>query len=263
MKTKRSIIIAFVFLAATLLINYMGGTGLINGLSQKDISDMYPTLLTPKPIAFSIWGLIYLSIIVSFIYLLRENSKSWVQQTVRAISAPFYISCILNMVWIFVFSYELFGLAALITLLLAVTLSILCRRIELNRDRSLILPAFSFGLYTGWALIASVLGVAIWLVSIEWNGFGLSPVIWSIIVLIVAVFLTAFVSLKLRNAIIPIPVAWAYINIGIRHSNIEEFIDANSTIQWTSWIGAIVLVLLAVYIFRKNENSILPRVTIS
>ena len=43
-----------IFLAVTLVINTLGAKGLINGLTQKQISDMYITLITPSPATFSI-----------------------------------------------------------------------------------------------------------------------------------------------------------------------------------------------------------------
>ena len=48
-----------ILLAVTLVINTLGAIGFINGLSQKQISDMYVTLITPSPSTFSIWGVIY------------------------------------------------------------------------------------------------------------------------------------------------------------------------------------------------------------
>ncbi len=46
-------------LAVTLVINTLGAIGFINGLSQKEISDRYLTLITPSPATFSIWSVIY------------------------------------------------------------------------------------------------------------------------------------------------------------------------------------------------------------
>jgi len=36
-----------------------------------------------------------------------------------------------------------------------------------------LLPA-AFGMYTGWLLIATVVNIASWLVSVNWQGFGIA-----------------------------------------------------------------------------------------
>ena len=52
------------FLLVTLIVNALGGLGFINGLSQKEVSDMFDTIITPSPSTFSIWGLIYSLLII-------------------------------------------------------------------------------------------------------------------------------------------------------------------------------------------------------
>ena len=48
----------FIILIGTLLINSLGASGQINNYSQKEVSDKFPTLITPNPGTFSIWGII-------------------------------------------------------------------------------------------------------------------------------------------------------------------------------------------------------------
>ncbi|MER2010564.1 MAG: tryptophan-rich sensory protein, partial [Psychrobacillus sp.] len=59
MKTKTKAWLNLGLLILTLGVNFLGGTGRINNLSQGDVSDMYNTLLTPAGFTFSIWSVIY------------------------------------------------------------------------------------------------------------------------------------------------------------------------------------------------------------
>ncbi len=61
------------FLLITLFVNTLGALGLINGFSQKEISDMYITLITPSPSTFSIWSLIYILLIISMIAMIVKK----------------------------------------------------------------------------------------------------------------------------------------------------------------------------------------------
>lgn len=55
---RKQALINGVFFLVTLVVNGLGAAGKINGLSQKEISDRYVTLITPSASTFSIWSLI-------------------------------------------------------------------------------------------------------------------------------------------------------------------------------------------------------------
>ncbi len=67
-RTKKAWI-NLVLLAVTLAVNTLGALGVINGLSQKEVSDRFPTLITPSPSTFSIWGVIYGLVILGTVAL--------------------------------------------------------------------------------------------------------------------------------------------------------------------------------------------------
>lgn len=64
-------------LVATLIVNALGATGIINGLSQKEISDRYQTLITPAPSTFSIWSVIYTFLIISIVVLVIKAKDNY------------------------------------------------------------------------------------------------------------------------------------------------------------------------------------------
>ena len=115
----------------------------------------------------------------------------------------------------------------------------------------------SFGLYTGWLFIATVVNIAAWLVKIQWGGFGISAEIWSVIILLVAVVLTVGVLLDTKNAIFPMPIAWAY--FGINNALVASNSGA-SLLQTVSLIGIVLLVGAAAIQFYKNRYQVMPSV---
>ena len=105
-RTKKAWINAILF-AVTLAVNTMGALGVINGLSQKEISDRYITLITPSPATFSIWSVIYILLLISVILMIIRKDDAYYQKAVDEISGLFRVSCVLNIVWIVTFSYVL------------------------------------------------------------------------------------------------------------------------------------------------------------
>ena len=84
--------------------------------------------------------------------------------------------------------------------------------LKMQTSRRWLLP-LTFGLYTGWLMIATVVNIASALVKLEWGRFGVPEDIWAMIVLAVSVGLVILVLLRIKNAAFPLPVAWAYFGI--------------------------------------------------
>ncbi|HML68126.1 MAG TPA: tryptophan-rich sensory protein [Clostridia bacterium] len=251
--------INLVFLILTLAINTLGAIGLINGYTQKQISDMYITLITPGPSTFSIWGVIYTLLLISMIVMIVKKNDTYYQKAIDEISTLFRISCLLNIVWIITFSYVLVEISSLFILGFVITLALLgIKLLNIREGRRWLLP-LSFGLYSGWLFIATVVNFAAALVKLQWNGFGLSPEIWGTIMLSLAILLLFIVLLRLRNAAFPLPVAWAYLGIYQFLKSDVGFSGAYSVLQTVAIAGMAILVIIAVVQFILNGFSLLPR----
>ncbi|MCE5189383.1 MAG: tryptophan-rich sensory protein [Eubacteriales bacterium] len=247
------------FLVLTLAVNTLGATGLINGLSQKQISDRYLTLITPSPATFSIWGVIYSLLFISMIVIIVKKNDPYYQKAVDRLSTLYRISCLFNIVWIVAFSYVLVELSTLFILGFVITLALLgIQLLKIHEGRRWLLP-LSFGLYSGWLFIATVVNAAAALVKLKWNRFGLSPEVWGILMLSVSIVLLIGVLLKLRNAVFPLPVAWAYYGINQFLKAGDGFGGAYGGLETAAIAGMAVLVVVAIVQFILNRFSILPK----
>lgn len=248
------------FFAVTLVFNGLGAAGLINGLSQKEISDKYITLITPSPSTFSIWSLIYTLLLFSIIFMILKKNDRYYQEAVDRISLLFRISCLFNILWIVTFSFLFIELSSLFIIGFLVILSLICRELlKIQEGRRWLLP-LTFSLYTGWLMIATVVNIAASLVKMNWDGFGLSLELWAILILSVAVLLTGGVAYRLSNAAIPLPVAWAYFGIYRFLMAPEGFQGKYPMAQTAAITGAALLIALAAIQCYRNRFNILPNV---
>lgn len=256
-KTKKSWI-NLAFLAVTLLINTFGALGLINGLTQKQVSDMYPTLITPSPLTFSIWGVIYSLLIISVIVMIIKKKDTYYQKATDHISVLFWISCIFNIAWMISFSFVLIELSVLFIFGLVISLALICQKLlEIQENKRWLLP-LTFGLYEGWLFIATVVNVSAALVKLEWSKFGIADEIWAGIMLVAAVILIITVQFKNRNAVFPLPVAWAYFGIYQSLKSPEGYNGEFVILQMISIAGIVVLIGAAAFQFYRNKFSLLP-----
>lgn len=250
--------INLILLVMTLVVNGLGAFGLFNGLSQKAVSDMYLTLITPAPFTFSIWSVIYTLLFASMIAMIIKNKDSYYARAIDRISTLFWLSCGLNMIWIVFFSYTQIGLSTLVILAFAIILTLIVKQLGTNQmNKSWLLPA-AFGMYAGWLLIASVVNTAAWLVKIQWGGFGISAEIWSVIVLIVAVVIAGIVVLNTKNAIVPIPIAWGYFGIYQFLISPTGFQGEYTLLPVVVMLGILLLVGQAGFQFYRNHYRIMP-----
>ena len=74
-------------------------------------------------------------------------------------------------------------------------------RTELStRDRLLVRLPFS--VYFGWVTVATIANITVWLVSIDWDGFGLSEPAWAVLIIAVgAVIGTAVIGTTIAGIV--------------------------------------------------------------
>lgn len=202
-----------IMLLLVFLFNFLTGTGKINDLSQADISAMFPTKITPAGFAFSIWGVIYTLVLITVLLMLYKHKEKQMSEVIHGVSWWFNLSALANILWTITFSYlKLPTSTVLIAVLLVSLVMILIKLSKLGLKLNSIFT-LTFGLYSGWVMIATVVNIAASLVQAGWGGFGLSEVMWANIILVVALGIVFFVTYGTTNSIIPIPVAWAYFAI--------------------------------------------------
>ena len=259
-KTTIFTILNLVFYFLTLGLNYLGSSGFFNGMTQKDISDKYMTLISPAPFTFSIWGVIYSLLLTTLIYLFIKRKDRNISKLVLLISPLFIASSVFNMGWIVAFSYELMGVSTLLILAMLFSLLIIVERIYKNRfDFPSTLAGLSFTLYGSWVFIATMVNISVFLVQLEWDGFGLSDSIWTMIVLGVALAFVLFYLALYKNAAFPIPIAWAF--FGIYSAYASGLIDPamSTVIQGILLAGIGIFGIAVVWTFIKNGNALFPR----
>jgi len=147
MTRKRKSWINLILLGITLIINALGASGVINGLSQKEVSDMFPTLITPAPFTFSIWSVIYTLLIISIVIMIVKNNDNYFGKAIDKISYLFWLSCALNIIWIISFSYVLISLSTIFAFLV-VLIKIIEQIAKIQEGNRWLLDG-TFGLYSG------------------------------------------------------------------------------------------------------------------
>lgn len=204
--------INLVLFAGMVLVNYLANALPINNKTTGELSDSYPNLFVPAGITFSIWGVIYLLLLGYCIVQFRSSNQIAIAGTGKL----FALSCILNASWILAWHYQKLPLSLLIMLALLVTLIMI--NLFLKGFQANLIKA-AFGIYLGWISIATIANVTALLVHYDWNGFGLTDVTWTIIMISAGALIASVSILNLRNPFIGLAVIWAFTGIIIKRQD--------------------------------------------
>lgn len=245
-------ILAFIVMV---VFNYLSNTGMINGETMASISGKYENLFTPAGYAFSIWGLIYLSLFGFVIYQARDLFTKYSSNPVTLqVGWWFIISCTANVLWIFAWLNEAILLSVLLMILLLFSLIkiILNTRMELD-DEPLPIIGFvwwPFSFYSGWIAVALIANIAAYLTSINWNGFGISEVSWTIIMILIAGVVNLVITWTRNMREFALVGVWALVAIAIANWN-----DQPSVVITSLAVAAILLVSSSIHGYQNREYS--------
>jgi len=225
----------------------------INGISTAQISDSYPNLFAPAGITFSIWSIIYLLLGIYVIYLFFQNKEK--SKKFKEINKYFIISSLINSTWIFSWQYKYIWLSLILMislLYILIKISNLIKDSSFSKNEKLI-TKIPFGVYFGWITIATIANVTTFLVSINWNGFGIPDYIWMILVLITGIIITSLTALKYKNIAYGLVPIWAYFGIYIKHTSTQGFNNLYPQVIATTIICLIILTITNFYLIFKKK----------
>lgn len=241
---KAMLLISYVLMIA---LNALANILPINGLGTGQISDAYPNLFAPAGITFSIWGIIYLLLGVYVIKRLGDKSRQGDQNkrdVFKKIDLVFVISSVANALWIIAWHYLSFLVSLMLMLVILLCLmmaSIILSKIKLSSSEwwTIKLP---FSVYFGWITVAAIANVTTLLVSLGWQGFGLSNQIWMIMILIIGLIIGSVTLLKQKDIPYGLVIIWAYGGILLKHVSDTGFNREYPLVIAT--VGLSILVLL-------------------
>jgi len=75
-----------------------------------------------------------------------------------------------------------------------------------------------FSVYLGWITVATIANVTDVLSYLNWDGWGLSPEVWAIVMLVAATAIVSAVCLTRRDVAYALVVVWAFVGIAAKQS---------------------------------------------
>ncbi|MDO5446063.1 MAG: hypothetical protein Q4F31_10650 [Eubacteriales bacterium] len=218
--------------------------------NTSSISADYPSLFTPAGYTFSIWGVIYAFMLLFIVWQWAApgfgSAADWI---ITKTGLMFAVSCLMNTGWIFAWHYKKMGLSVLFILGLLVSL-VLIQRVFLAdpcKNMSCRIISIGFDIYLGWIIAAAIANISVFLVSISWNGFGLSEVFWTCVVLLFGALIGSLPVIITGRYFTTFAVVWAYFGILVKYLIHEEMTSRYPVIILFTAISIVLMLMSTCY----------------
>ena len=238
--------------AATLVVNILANALPLNGLNTGEISDRFKVYFVPAGYVFSIWGLIYLGLVAFAIYQALPRQRDNLR--LARVGYLFVLACAANIAWLFLWHYEQFPLTLLAMAALLVFLIMIYLRLGIGRV-GVVAPErwcvqIPFSVYLSWITVATIANVTSLLDYLRWDGWGIAPEVWAVIMLLVAAGVAAAVGWTRGDAAYMLVIVWAFAGIAAKQ-------QSTPVVATTAWAASgLVVVMILVGWARARSKRI-------
>jgi hypothetical protein len=243
-----------------IVVNALAGILPINGLDTGQVSDSFPNMFAPAGITFSIWGLIYILLALYTLYqfgLFQQGKGVSREDLIAKIGPLFALSSLVNAAWIFAWHYLIIALSlllmlALLALLMRINLVLVKEQLNARDNFFIRLP---FAVYFGWITVATIANVTSLLVFSGWNQFGLSAVVWMLIIVPVGAVIGLLSMIRFKSMAYGFVIIWAYIGIVIKHTSAAGFAGQHPAVITATVICLVALLVGEAYLFLAGRKD--------
>ncbi len=245
---KTAAVLNIIAFAITITANCLSIFLPLNGKTQLQLSEQYPNLFTPAGATFSIWSIIYTSLVGFIVYqayvLLVQNHRD--KERILSITPLFIGVCLCNAGWLFAWHYELTTVSVLIMLVHLGFLVLIHDRLRLaiawSPLTSKIWLDIPFSIYLGWICVATIANITAWLVSKGITFSFFPPQVWVIMMLVAALLIGIFYVFTRNNKFVALSIVWAF--YGIITKRKAEHNGASHTIVLATELALGILLLI-------------------
>lgn len=200
-----------------IFVNWQARSGNIGNTTTGEISDKYPTFITPSGYAFAIWSLIYFGLVLFSIYQFLPAQRS--NSRLRKIRTMYILSCAANYAWLYAWHYEMILFSLFWMFVLLGSLAFI--NVNLQNTKSVaetVLARVPFNLYFGWVTAATIINFTVTLLFFGVRASDSVTTILACLLIVAAAVLGGIIRFKLNAAAYTLAILWALTAIAVKQS---------------------------------------------
>ena len=219
------------------------------GQTQAIVSAKYPTLLTPAGNAFSIWGLIFLTLLIYAGWQLLPAQRQL--SLPDAVAKPLTLASAGLGAWVVLFAHELIVPSAGVMLLILAAMAVAYGRTRrrIFADAAPWLAGVPFSLLLSWLSVAAAINFTIAIRTLGWQTADGASVTLTLGLIVAVVALGLLMSRVFRDLVFPLVVAWALVWVWV--ARLREIPE----LGWAALIGATVVAIGGLLLSRLGGRK--------
>lgn len=209
---------ALFYLAAFIImvfLNYWSTTNV------GSVANNNQAIIQPAGFAFSIWGLIYILLLIWIIKIFFSKTG---EEIINQVKFWPVVNFLLNGLWILVFTAEWVALSTLIIASLLFTLIKMYFAIT-NNDFHWF-TRFPISIYFAWVTVATIVNIFTLAVTLNMETLlGMNELSWTLIAIVGVTILSVYISFKYKDWLFPLVVVWTFGGIYAENGSIFAVLD--------------------------------------
>ncbi len=222
-----------------IIVNGLANALPLNGQTTAAVSDKFPVFFVPGGFVFAIWGVIYIGWIAVVVYQALPSQRN--NSRLHRIGGLFVWATLANAVWLIAWHYEFFPLTVVIMLSLLASLIAIYLRLDIRRASASRLEKWMvdvpFSIYLGWISVATIANVTDLLYYWKWDGWGIAPQGWAVIMLGVTLIIALAMALTRADVAFLLVLLWSLVGIAVKQS-------ATPLVANSAWMVAVLVALM-------------------
>jgi hypothetical protein len=238
-------IATFVAILGNVAFNYIADRLPVGVRSIKDVSRAHPSLFSPADFTFSIWGLIFGTLLVYGAAQTLERHEA--SPTLDRLTKPMVLANILMAAWVVAFKSEL--LTSALLLLSAVWMLSVAMLAEVHggmrQERGAGAWHVPISLLSGWVTVALLASMSMALEHAGWLRGSRALVPIAVVMVGYAAFIATMLSAEFVDPVIPLVVAWGMAGLYFAQVNVAPLVALSAFIVGSGlavW-GVLLLIL--------------------
>jgi hypothetical protein len=248
-------------LLAVVGVNALANIVPFNGMTTGEVVNRDPVYFQPAGWTFSIWSLIYLLlaayVVYSFLPVGRADART------RRIAPVFLASNIFNALWLVLWHWERWLASTVMLAGLALSLLVIYGILRRGRragaqpgaiERLMVWTPFS--VYLGWASIALLANIAVWMDRNRIDLWGMDGRWTAITFMLIALVATALMAIWQRDPTYALVIVWALVGIVAFQWDRSRLVSISAVVVAT--VAAGLAVFGSLLAFEMRHISIAP-----
>ena len=238
-----------------LAVNVLANALPLNGQNTGAISDKFKVFFVPAGYVFAIWGVIYIGWLAFTVYQALPAQRN--NPRLQRIGGLFALSALANAGWLFAWHYGLFPLSVVVMLSLLLLLIATYLRLDIGRAHVPTIEKWCvdipFSIYLGWISVATIANITDLLYYWKWDGWGIAPQVWAVIMLVVASALALAMTWTRGDVAYLLVIVWSFVGIAVKQS-------AAPLVANTAWLLTVVVALMIpLSVWYRGKKSVIAR----